>query len=397
MLALKGHTNYYIDNEQIAVVYSFSQEGMQVYSCKSEVLHDYMSIYDIKPLTSSVTCSLLNKYKDNRIPIINIELVRGCNHACKHCYHSENSSISLLSVNSFNAILQKIKKVYKSFHLRLSGGEPSLHPQIVPICENIMKCVQFPIHAIITNGTMPNKVFHKLLATGIQMQVSMYGFEYDSYKTFSGGNFSAYSNILNNLNSVTEKERQQIELVYYYSSITKNDILKFEDFVVNNGFHYRYSRIMQLGRATKNIRELGLEEDDAFVIKSKTFDIPVFRENICENNRINICIDGSVTPCPFWGSNSKYVMGNIMSDDLDDIINCKKFVSYRSESVENIYGCKTCPMRYLCTGGCRAVVESSCNNTFYKSVYCNIEKLKHELDGKMHLIQMPYPGRFIII
>jgi radical SAM protein with 4Fe4S-binding SPASM domain len=396
MLALKGNANFYLKNEQIVVVYSFFENGMQVYACKNEALYRYLKIYKIKPLTTALISSLLQRYKTEEKTVINIELTKGCNHTCMHCYNEASKDVNTLSLEDFIRVVEKIKIAYKDFSLRLSGGEPTLNPEIVSMCDYAMKCSQLPTHTIITNGTMPNELFHKILATGIRMQLSVYGFEYSTYRIFTKGDFSLYTNFRNNLHSINETERSQVELIYYYSSITKKDVNVFEDFVKENGISYRYSRIMPLGRAATDTERWALLGDDIYRVKSKTFETQRFRDNLCENNRINICFDGSVTPCPFWTGNSKYVMGNIFSDNLTDMVNHKEFVSYRSKTVDDVAGCNNCPMRYLCTGGCRAIIESSINWGSQKPKYCNLEKISKRLDLEMRLVQMPYPGLFII-
>lgn len=396
MLALERRNNYYLGNEQIAVIYSFAKKDMQVYSCKKECLHKYMGRYNIHPLTTSLVSLFLEKNSASYMPIINIELTKGCNHACVHCYNEAGTKVDFLRLKDFKRIIEKIKETYSCFQLRLSGGEPTLHPDIVSICDFVMKCTQEPAHTIITNGTMPTMQFHKLLATGIQMQISVYGYEYSTYQNFTKGNKLTYFNLLNNLNSIEQQEKSQIELIYYYSSITQKDISAFEDFVKKNNINYRYSKIMPLGRASSSPRRWLMSGDDENIVQSKSFKNPIFRDRLCESNRINICFDGSITPCPFWSGNSKYVMGNILYEDLIDIVNGKKFVGYRSASVDDVEGCNTCPMRYLCTGGCRAIIEYSNDWALQKPIYCGLDKLVNKLDMEMHTVKMPYPGQFVL-
>lgn len=396
MLALKGNTNYFLKNEKIAVIYSFFENGMRVYSCKNESLNRYSKIFSIKPLTLKLVHYILEKYKLNQIPVINIELTKGCNHKCIHCYNEADNNISTLSLNEFIEIIEKIKTTYEFFKIRLSGGEPTLNPEIVSICNYVMNCTRITDNTIITNGTMSNDLFNKLLDTGTHMQISVYGFEYSTYKVFTKGDISLYSKLINNLCNISENRKSQIELVYYYTSITKNDVISFENFAKKNGISFSYSRIMPLGRALQDAKLWTLNSDDVYKIKSKLFYVNVFKDNLCESNRINICFDGSVTPCPFWGNDSKYVMGNIFSDDFAKIVNQQEFLNYRSKSVDTIRECNTCPMRYLCTGGCRAAIEASFSMGLHKPVYCCLDQLADCLDDEIHLIQMPYPGQFII-
>jgi len=82
--------------------------------------------------------------KENRRFFLNqiyFYLTEGCNLRCRHCwiapkYQSENNSYPSLSWELFRLIIKQAKPLGLS-GVKLTGGEPLLHPQIHKILEEI--------------------------------------------------------------------------------------------------------------------------------------------------------------------------------------------------------------------------------------------------------------------
>ncbi|TFH62067.1 MAG: radical SAM protein, partial [Gemmatimonadales bacterium] len=68
-------------------------------------------------------------------------LTEGCNLRCRHCwivprYQADNHPYSLLNLDLFRSIIEQAKPVGLTA-VKLTGGEPLLHPQILEILEII--------------------------------------------------------------------------------------------------------------------------------------------------------------------------------------------------------------------------------------------------------------------
>jgi SynChlorMet cassette radical SAM/SPASM protein ScmF len=97
-----------------------------------------------------------NGNKNYPLDMIYFYLTEGCNLRCRHCwiqpkYQTENRSYSALEFRSFRAIIEQAKPMGLS-SVKLTGGEPLLHPRIHEILdltreENLYLIIE-------TNGTL---------------------------------------------------------------------------------------------------------------------------------------------------------------------------------------------------------------------------------------------------
>ena len=83
-----------------------------------------------------------------KYPLTNIYfyLTEGCNFSCRHCwiasgYGSQDTPPSVLNFDLFKKILQQAKPLGLS-NVKLTGGEPLLHPAINEILEFIKRILK---------------------------------------------------------------------------------------------------------------------------------------------------------------------------------------------------------------------------------------------------------------
>ncbi len=84
-----------------------------------------------------------DKPEDRTYPLnqIYFYLTEGCNLRCRHCwiapkYQTEGNSYPALDLDLFKAIIEQAKPLGLT-GVKLTGGEPLLHPQIKEILEHI--------------------------------------------------------------------------------------------------------------------------------------------------------------------------------------------------------------------------------------------------------------------
>ena len=68
---------------------------------------------------------------------------------------------------------------------------------------------------------------------------------------------------------------------------------------------------------------------------------------------IYICPDGESYPCYAWQTENSY-LGNVLSGGLEAVLTAPQFTRLRGCTVDTIEKCRTCELRYLCGGACRA-------------------------------------------
>jgi SPASM domain peptide maturase of grasp-with-spasm system len=85
--------------------------------------------------------------------------------------------------------------------------------------------------------------------------------------------------------------------------------------------------------------------------------IPHFTEaqqhNTCLNRKVAIDAEGNIRNCPSLPE----VYGNIMTDDLKEVVSRPEFQKYWNIKKDDITKCKDCEFRYICTD-CRAYREN---------------------------------------
>jgi molybdenum cofactor biosynthesis enzyme MoaA len=88
---------------------------------------------------------MTDKTNDLTYPLnqIYFYLTEGCNLRCRHCwiapkYESEGNSYPALDLDLFKTIIEQAKPLGLT-GVKLTGGEPLLHPQIEEILEVIRK------------------------------------------------------------------------------------------------------------------------------------------------------------------------------------------------------------------------------------------------------------------
>ena len=106
--------------------------------------------------------------------VVSIIFTAGCNFRCPFC-HNRNlvEGFDEFEDLSFNEVLENIKSRRKWIDaIEITGGEPTLHPQIIEILERIKK--EGFLVKLDTNGTIPNllkEFFEKNLVDYVAMDI----------------------------------------------------------------------------------------------------------------------------------------------------------------------------------------------------------------------------------
>ncbi len=98
----------------------------------------------------------------NRLEIVALEIVEGCNLKCDFCArNAEQGNVQELEIEKIEFVIEHIKKENVN-QVALTGGEPLLHSKILDIVKLLeMKKVQY---SITTNGTILNRKLLEFLS-----------------------------------------------------------------------------------------------------------------------------------------------------------------------------------------------------------------------------------------
>ncbi len=297
--------------------------------------------------------------------ITQIHILDGCNLRCKHCYVGDRRfkpgpPLSLEEVVKRVQILKEFqeKHGFKGHTMNISGGEPTIHPDLLEIMREIRKRDITPF--LLTNGmNMTRKFAQQIKDAGCNLvQISLEGTESSNDEIRGKG---VFQKALESIKLLKELDfRVVIGITISKMNIDQlEELWKLLDGKVNK-FHMR--EVTPIG-AAEGFNKIGIEERwnlykkiNSWSGKTRVFleDPPfctidpeqVEKRAGCAAMICLMCIDtdGSVYPC----RKAPYKMGSI--EDIETAWNNPIAKKMRVREFEG--PCGTCNIKGSC-GGCR--------------------------------------------
>ena len=226
-----------------------------------------------------------------------VEITNVCNLNCRFC-HGTKRQKEFISLNNFEVLLEKLKGYTKYLYFHVMG-EPLLHPFINELIDKASK-EGFLIN-LTTNGYYIKKIMDNKNVR--QINISLHGFSLENEKSLN-----KYFNDLFEVSDIMEK---------YHVLIKEDSNIKLSDNVF-------------------------LEFDNEFIWPDLNNDY-FSEDGSCLGCRshIGILVDGTVIPCCL-DSEGLINLGNIYKQNLDDIINSKKFIDLKNGFLNNKKNNKLC-------------------------------------------------------
>jgi len=310
-------------------------------------------------------------------------LTNNCNMNCKHCYLSAGiKKENELSFSEWKYILNQIHNEYKKgVEIVFSGGEPLMCDYTL----ELLKISKFNKNKniLFTNGKLITAQNIVDLKENIsEVQISCEGITKDTYEYFRGkGNYQYFVNALKLLTDndfkttlavtiVGEKSLYDLEknLINFLNSLpNKNNLnIRLNETIekkgnavdlANNVFEYSHKKNTRV----TNLIKL-LKKDKVFLGKQLNKSIKFLNCGIGAN--VFISSEGKYFPCSeFHGD-----FGNIRTKKLKEVL--LEFNQLNnSTTIKNMEKCKSCDLKYVCSGGCR-VINKLINNDYLKPI-CN--------------------------
>lgn len=262
------------------------------------------------------------------------ELTNKCNFACPHCYKEA-------SITGHYLDIEKVRLIVSEFagytpNLILTGGESLLHPQIEEVLQ--MTTENFET-SLLTNGFLLKGIDIELLKKLKHIQISMYGYDEESYYRFTGNKkgFQALSEAFAKIKKCAGIETL-LTLVLTPNNV--NELEKYINAAIELGAPSMFFGLsLPLGRACKEpdmftfteeenlriyqlIEQLRLQYKDKIHItpfQNQVKYIPLKKKGFaCQAGKTNVVIneDGLVRGCNLLPSNefSKYSLEQYIED-----------------------------------------------------------------------------------
>ena len=325
----------------------------------------------------------MNKYPLNQIYFY---LTEGCDLRCKHCwinprYQAGSNIYKSLDIKLFQHIITQAKHLGLKA-VKLTGGEPMLHPHIHKILE-IVRSEDIGL-TIETNGMRCTPEIADKIAGGKNpfISVSLDGSTPDMHEWIRGvpGCFEATLNGIKNLvnaglkpqiiMTVMRRNRGQIESIIRLAESLGAGSVKFNIVQPTE----RGERMHKTGEilGIKELIELGelMEKTLSRSTKLRLFyhHPHVFRPlgnmfsdgNNCGTchilNILGVLTDGTYAMCGIGESTPELIYGNAATDSLEDVWNGSPVIKELRDGIPNRFEgiCGDCLMKGICIGNCIA-------------------------------------------
>ena len=293
-----------------------------------------------------------------------------CNLRCRHCHSFFGSPLeNELETEEIIAVIKESSQ-FEGCKLVISGGELFLRDDIFQILKAASEYFKGRV-LVITNGTLINDEKAKALADlDIVVQVSLEGPDEESNDAIRGRGVFKKA-----LKTIRELKKLGVNLIvrmtFLKTNITK--IGETIEFVKREGIgKVAFGTLQRSGRAYESMKDIDPTTDELIKTyrKIKELDpdfnyigfVESLKPAVTRGNKIDLCdagagmlsigADGGVYPCAAL-MYPEFLAGNVKESSLEEIWKKSPILEeIRSFSVSEIPGCKECPIRYLCGGGC---------------------------------------------
>lgn len=322
---------------------------------------------------------------------VTLSLTPKCNLLCRHCFAANKMSecSHSMGLSEWKKVIDQLADI-KVFRVLFSGGEPLLFDGFIELCEyTISKHINCSLN---TNGTLitPNLArWIKNLPFRGRISVSLDGASEEVHEYMRGpGTFErTLRGIKYLLNEgvftqiffvVTNHNWSEIkDIVYFAEKIGCSRVYLNEVYPVGNGDINSADLVLTKQNFVKAIKLCSQLIDEGYASfisgtlpsKVKLYNEIILRKKsgyICTESGMNGCgngsksfvinYDGEVSPCEMLLG---IKCGNVLSTSITDIwhnsIVLNEFRKFATVKVEDLEGCRSCCIKDICDGGCRAI------------------------------------------
>jgi radical SAM protein with 4Fe4S-binding SPASM domain len=309
-----------------------------------------------------------------------IEITNKCNLNCKHCGSTKNNDE--LSVEAIKTLLSDLNEVK---HISITGGEPTLHKDIVEI---VKLCSAKCNTSIITNATCSEKLLREIIDAGIDLisfsvdglpkthdeirnkKVSINMFRLINVAKWYVEISAVTTVTKQNINELREIrswlfengfDRWQLQLGIPYGNMTKENMIEPKQIIdIIKVAHETQSLIVDLadcvGYYSKLEHEVRTKNNCAW--------------SGCQAGKsvLGILANGDVVGCTSI-RDKNFIEGNIYNESIKDIWQ-NKFNALRNLCQADLSGkCKNCKYT-MCLGGCHSMKIALNNSLYSENNYC---------------------------
>ena len=271
-------------------------------------------------MTNPITDEFGRSFKTLRVSLTNT-----CNLACSYCVdaseikQTKNLHQKTLTTKQYLEIIQVLHKVLDLETVRLTGGEPTLYKELIPLINGIKNTGIEEIK--MTSNATQLDAFNLKNAGLASINISLDAIDADV--SFDISKRNKLQQTLSGIDKAMEANLQVKINTVVMKGVNDNQLMKLFEFAKERNISIRFLELMQMGFLYHNFQQHFFSEEEIVKTISANYEItPLDR-------------DASAT-AKYWTTNDGYKFG-IISNESDPFCNdCNRL---RLDSYGNIYGC----------------------------------------------------------
>jgi SynChlorMet cassette radical SAM/SPASM protein ScmF len=344
-----------------------------------------------------------NKKRIYLLNTIYFYLTQGCNLRCRHCwiepkYQEGGRSFPALNLDLFRSIIEQAKPLGLS-SIKLTGGEPLLHPQIEVILE-LVRAQNLSL-SVETNGLLctPELALKMANCRNPFVAVSLDGAEANTHEWVRGveGCFEDTLNGIRNLvkaglrpqiiMTIMRRNKDQMEAMVRLAESLGVGSIKFNilqpiargERMNKAGESLTIEELVTLGKWVENTLSastslrLYYSQPMAFLPLGKIFSDNGGGSSICRILQIlGVLSTGSYALCGIGETVPELIFGHSATDQLEDVWNNNPVYLELREGIPNRFEgiCSQCLMKGSCLGSCVAQNYYRTHNFWAGNWFC---------------------------
>ena len=326
----------------------------------------------------------INKIEKSDYPlkIIQLSLTSNCNLNCIYCYAAERkeNGSKTLNLSDYKKLINDACQISSELEIVLTGGEPLLNKDCFAIAE-YAKFKGCSVH-LLSNGTLINEHNIDNIRNLFDLVIiSIDGSSKELHELHRGKDTYMSLN-----EAICLLDRYEVNYLLSMT-VNKKNIQDVEKMAKKYGSKLRYAPLFIAGNA--KFSNLSITGNDYYNALSSVPEVNPL--SYCESSldsamkcriykcalgdaEVSISETGDVYPCQLL-HNQEFYAGNILKQSILEIYrNSPVLERCRHLTVDNIDGCSTCFIRYVCGGACIARTYHECGKIDTSGKFCEYEK-----------------------
>jgi cyclic pyranopterin phosphate synthase len=260
---------------------------------------------------------------------LRLSLTSNCNLGCVYCVNSTDKENTLVNKNiamSYQEIVYAVKKIHELTGLetvRLTGGEPTLYKDLIPIIKEI-RSIGIENIKMTSNGYLLKEMIPSLVEAGLnKINISLDAISRDGFNKISGR-----KNLEKILEAIDKGLEYGIEIkinAVILKNVNDDQIVPLFDFSKERNITLRFLELMQMGPLHK------AKEFEKYFVSEKEI-----LNNLAAHTTFTPILRRPSDTANYWISEEGYKFGIIANESSPFCGDCNRL---RLDSFGNIYGC----------------------------------------------------------